>query len=108
MSAMRRDARLLVVVLFAVSGAFGLTDGALAKPYTPTDDGAVLERLPEKLDPSLAELKRMRAALRASPNNLDIAAQVARRSIEAARATGDPRFLGQAQAAPSPSWMAVD
>ena len=112
MSAMRRDARRLVIALLAVVGAVfatsGFTGGALAKPYTPTDDGAVLERLPEKLDPSLAELKRMRAALRASPNNLDIAVRVARRSIEAARTTGDPRFLGQAQAALSPWWTAVD
>ena len=68
----------------------------------------MLERLPEKLDPSLAELKRMRAALRANPNNLDIAVRVARRSIEAARETGDPRFLGQAQAALAPWWTAAD
>jgi tetratricopeptide (TPR) repeat protein len=105
---MRRDARRLVIVLLAAFGTLGPTGGALAKPYTPTDDGAVLERLPEKLDPSLAELKRMRAVLRASPDNLDIALRVARRSIEAARATGDPRFLGQAQAALSPWWTAVD
>jgi Tfp pilus assembly protein PilF len=95
----------LGVVLIAFGALVGV---ACAKPYTPADDGVVLERLPEKLDPSLAELKRMRAALRVNGNNLDIAVQVAQRSIEAARATGDPRFLGQAQAALTPWWTAVD
>ena len=79
-----------------------------AAPYVPTDDGVVLERLPEQTDPTLKALKRMRAALRANPSNLDIAAPVAKRAIEAARATGDPRFLGQAQAALSPWWTVDD
>ena len=77
---------------------------AEAKPYVPQDDALVLERLPEKGDPALRELKRMRAALAGAPRNLDVAAAVARRAIEASRATGDPRFLGQAQAALSPWW----
>ena len=81
---------------------------ACAKPYLPADDAVVLERLPEKGDPALRDLKRMRAVLAATPNNLDVAAAVARRAIEASRATGDPRFLGQAQAALAPWWMASD
>jgi len=82
--------------------------GAVARPYVPADDGVVLERLPERTDPALAELKRMRVALAAHPDDLENAARVARRSIEAARATGDPRFLGQAQAALAPWWVAPD
>ncbi|MEO8344124.1 MAG: hypothetical protein ABI607_00380 [Betaproteobacteria bacterium] len=93
----------MVITSLLVSTPF-----AGAKPYTPLDDSAVLERLPEKLDPSLAELKRMRAALRANPTDLDTAARVARRSIEAARDSGDPRFLGQAQAALAAWWTAAD
>ena len=73
-----------------------------AKPYVPGGDGVVLERLPEKGDPSLIQLKRMRAALAANPRDLQIAVAVARRALEAARTLGDPRFLGQAQAALSP------
>ena len=102
---MRRNVHLPAVILFA---AFALSGFAFAKPYTPADDGVVLERLPEKLDPSLAELRRMRAALNANPADLDNAVRVARRSISAARATGDPRFLGQAQAALAPWWKLAD
>lgn len=82
--------------------------GARAAPYRPADDAAVLERLPEKSDPALRDLKRMRATLATTPGNLDVAATVARRAIEASRATGDPRFLGQAQAALAPWWNASD
>ena len=75
-----------------------------AAPYVPTDDAIVLERLPERGDPRLRELKRMRAMLATTPGNLAVAVSVARRAIAASRATGDPRFLGQAQAALSPWW----
>jgi tetratricopeptide (TPR) repeat protein len=104
-NAMQRMMRSSLVLLVAAIATAG---GAWAKPFTPTDDAVVLERLPEKTDPSLKELRRMRAALAANPADLENAARVARRSIEAVRATGDPRFLGQAQAALSPWWMAVD
>jgi len=79
-----------------------------AAPFVPDNDDAVVERLPEQADPSLKEIKRLRAALARDSRNLDIGAAVARRSIEAARATGDPRFLGQAQAALTPWWNADD
>jgi predicted Zn-dependent protease len=81
---------------------------ANAAPYTPIDDSVVLERLPEKSDPALAELKRLRADLAAKPSDLQTAVQVARRSIVAARSTADPRFMGQAQAALAPWWASVD
>ena len=68
--------------------------GTAAAPYVPTDDAIVLERLPERGDPRLRELKRMRATLATTPGNLDVAASVARRAIAASRVTGDPRFLG--------------
>jgi len=100
--------RLMRFSLVLLSAAIATAGGAWAKPFTPADDAVVLERLPEKTDPSLKELRRMRAALAANPADLENAARVARRSIEAARATGDPRFLGQAQAALSPWWTAVD
>ena len=81
---------------------------AAAKPFVPDDDLVVLERLPEKTDPTLALLKRQRTALGKAPDDAALAASVARRAIEAARATGDPRFLGQAQAALTPWWTAAD
>jgi Tfp pilus assembly protein PilF len=81
---------------------------AAARPFVPDGDAVVLERLPEKSDPALAELRRMRAMLLASPRDLDAALPVARRALEAARTYGDPRFLGQAQAALGPWWKAGD
>lgn len=81
---------------------------AAAKPYIPMDDDEVLERLPEKFDPALKDIKRLRTTLAAQPDNLALAAAVASRAIEASREFGDPRFLGQAQAALSPWWKAPD
>ena len=89
---------LLMWVALAVSMA------AIGKPYVPADDDAVLERLPEKTDPSLRDVKRLRAALDRNPSDLALAARLARRAIEAGRETGDPRFIGLAQAALSPWW----
>ncbi|HEV8554600.1 MAG TPA: hypothetical protein VGR65_14650 [Casimicrobiaceae bacterium] len=96
---MSRFGRYAWLVLTLLLGA-----PAFAKPYLPTDDGAVLERLPEKTDPSLRDVKRLRAALDRNPGDLMLAARLARRAIEAARETGDPRFVGQAQAALAPWW----
>ena len=81
---------------------------AIAMPYVPPDDAVVLERLPEKGDPALAQLKQMRAALATRPGDLAIAISVARRAIDAARLLGDPRFLGEAQAALAPWWKGDD
>ncbi|HEY2990629.1 MAG TPA: hypothetical protein VGL11_23140 [Candidatus Binatia bacterium] len=75
-----------------------------AKPYLPIEDDVVLERLPEKVDPTLRDVKRLRTALDRNPGDLALAARLARRAIEAARETGDPRFFGQAQAALAPWW----
>jgi predicted Zn-dependent protease len=82
--------------------------GLAAAPFVPENDSVVLERLPEKGDPALAQLKRMRAALMSNPRDLDFAIPVARRALEAARTLGDPRFLGQAQAALAPWWKGRD
>ena len=79
-----------------------------AEPYIPSADDVVLERLPEKNDPSLRDLKRLRIAASRRPDDLGLATRLARRSIEAARDSGDPRFLGQAQAALAPWWKLSD
>lgn len=87
-----------------VTACILLPGEAVATPYIPAADDVVLERLPEKGDPALAQLKRMRTVLMANPRDLDIAVPVVRRALEAARRLGDPRFLGQAQAALAPWW----
>ncbi|MCC8405271.1 hypothetical protein LJ655_25970 [Paraburkholderia sp. MMS20-SJTN17] len=92
----------LVAVLVLLSGE------SWAKPYVPESDEVVLEHLPEKNDPALAQLKRMRAALMMNPRDLNLAVSVVRRALEAGRRLGDPRFFGQAQAALAPWWGAED
>ena len=79
-----------------------------AAPAIPVSDDVVLERLPESRDPAIAFLKKMRALVRAAPNDARVANAYARRAIDAARSTGDPRFLGQAQAALAPWWSDPD
>ena len=91
----------LASVLLAIAPVF-------AEPYVPGADSDVLERLPEKNDPSLRDLKRLRTAASKHPADLALATRLARRSIEAARDSGDPRFLGQAQAALAPWWQLSD
>jgi hypothetical protein len=77
---------------------------APAEPFVPASDAVVLESLPEKGDPALAALRRMRADLATNPLDPARALPVARLALDAARTLGDPRFLGQAQAALAP-WL---
>jgi Tfp pilus assembly protein PilF len=94
-------AAVLAIALLAIAPVF-------AEPYIPGADSDVLERLPEKNDPSLRDLKRLRIAAGKHPDDLALAIRLARRAIEAARDSGDPRFLGQAQAALGPWWKSPD
>lgn len=81
---------------------------AWAAPYTPSDDSAVLERLPTRRgDPVMAELRQLRAALAASPADASNAARLAQRYFDLAMADGDPRYVGYAEAALRP-WPGDD
>ncbi len=95
-------------MLITVMGLAISCHAVQAKPYVPDADGVVLERLPEKIDPSLAEVKRLRVMLARRPGDLELATRLARRAIDASRETGDPRFLGQAQAALATWWARPD
>lgn len=90
---------------FSVPLLFGclLPVAALATPYLPKDDAAVLERLPlRRGDPAAAELRQLRAAVAAAPADPGAAASLARRYFELAMAEGDPRYVGYAEAALRP------
>ena len=75
------------------------TASAKSEPYTPPNDSTVLERLPGALDPAVRAARRLDTALAADPANLALALQAARADIDRARALGDPRYLGRAEAA---------
>ncbi|MEO7321248.1 MAG: tetratricopeptide repeat protein, partial [Burkholderiales bacterium] len=69
----------------------------------------ILERLPYRAgDPVQRELRRLNEALRASPNDVLLASDVARRYIEHGRATSDPRYFGYARAALGVWWNDAD
>lgn len=95
----------MISLLATVVLAFGW---AYATPRVPTDDTAVLERLPTKRDdPAMAELRRLRTALAAAPNDAGAATQLAQRYFDLAGAEGDPRYVGYAEAALRP-WAGDD
>ena len=76
---------------------------AVAAPYLPSGDAVVLERLPVRPgDPVAAELRRLRAAVTASPSDPSAAASLARRYFELAVAEGDARYVGYAEGALRP------
>jgi len=81
---------------------------AWAAPRVPTDDAAVLERLPTRRgDPAMAELRQLRAALAAAPKDHGTATRLAQRYFDLAGAEGDPRYVGYAEAALRP-WSGDD
>jgi hypothetical protein len=81
-----------------------LTAGAAA-PYRPASDSEVLERLPAGRDRAADRAVRaMRALLARDPADLDVALRLAQWQLQKARATSDPRQLGQAQAVLAPWW----
>ena len=101
---MRTAIHALVGVVLAV-----IASVSFAKPYVPASDNEILERLPYRAgDPAQRELRRLNDALRAVPNDVPLACDVARRHIEQGRATSDPRFYGYAQAALAPWWNQAD
>ncbi|HSQ73828.1 MAG TPA: hypothetical protein VLM87_15550, partial [Rubrivivax sp.] len=78
-----------------------------AAPYTPTDDAQVLERVPARAtDPRARELHALRLQLRQDPLNLELAVQLAQRCYDEVAAQGDPRYIGQAEAALRP-WLGL-
>ena len=91
-----------VGVLFAL----GIATPAVADPRIPTRDGEILEHLPITVaDIRARELRALRDALAAAPDNLTLAVQLAGDYIEIGRATGDPRYSGYAQSALSFWWQ---
>jgi tetratricopeptide (TPR) repeat protein len=86
----------------------GLCAGqASAAPYTPSEDSAVLEILPERINPASRELRRLREELRQQPENLSLAIALAKRYLDLGRAESDPRYYGYAEGVLQPWWKAA-
>ncbi len=102
--------------------------GAPSAPYVPTADDQIVQRLPltwgaKSRTPAATSApaalstvaaqqpvatptteRRLFAALNQEPNNLPLALATAQEALQRARRTGDPRAVGQAQAALAPWW----
>jgi tetratricopeptide (TPR) repeat protein len=103
----RRPIAIAVGVCALATGVFLLRsrDDASARPHTPTSDQEILEHLPTgSTDPRARQLADLRRRLGASPDDMSLAIEVAKRNIEESRSRSDPRYLGYAQAALSPWW----
>ena len=88
-------------LLSATCGALTLT--AVAAPRIPTDDAEVLERLPYRAgDRTRSELATLRAAVQRQPTDVEAAVRLAEHHFDQALAQGDPRYVGQAEAALAP------
>ena len=96
----------IAAIAFGVTlGAIAVSTPACADPFVPAGDAMIVERLRDRpLDRADQEFRRARAQLRATPHDLALAINVARRCVEIARRDGDPRYLGYAQAALAPWW----
>lgn len=73
-------------------------NAAHAEPIVPRSDDEVVERLPGASGERAVE-RRLRRELAARPDDARLAAVVARRHLDQARALGDPRHAGLAMAA---------
>lgn len=76
-----------------------------AQPRVPQHDSEVVEVLRERpLTEQDKAWRALRAQARAKPLDVTLATQVAWQALRWARQDGDPRWLGQAQAALAPWW----
>jgi hypothetical protein len=81
---------------------------AFAKPFVPTDDSQVLERVPQRSTAQSRELARLRAEAAAAPDDPARAVALPNGYYAVSRAEGDPRYLGYAQAALARWWKEAD
>jgi hypothetical protein len=78
-----------------------------AMPHIPANDNVIVEKLPVRAnDPAARDLRELRSAHAAEPDNRDISVRLARRYFNLASAEGDPRYVGYAEAAIRP-WTAL-
>ena len=96
----------LACLAWLAAAAWASTPAQAAPLLQPSRDEEIVERLPLRLaDAAAARAERQqRRLLLANPQQLPLALAQARAAIERSRRFGDPRELGQAQAALAPWW----
>lgn len=95
----------VAALLLGLCSAGGPLPAHAAPPRVPHQDSEVVEVLRERpLTEQDKAWRALRAQARAHPTDAALAVQVARQAMRWARRDGDPRWLGQAQAALAPWW----
>ena len=99
--------KLLLCILAGLIVA--LTSSANTRGFIPPTDDTIIEQLPAgSASPEMRRARELSRQLRATPDDLKLAARVSREHIRNARATADPRHLGYAEAALRPWWTRDD
>jgi Tfp pilus assembly protein PilF len=75
-------------------------------PYLPTSEDEPLQEVPAISDPSVTEMRRLRAKLDAAPQNLPAAIELANTYIDYSRQIGDAHYAGYAEAVIAP-WISL-
>lgn len=90
--------KVLLIVLF-----ISCTQCVQAKPYIPSDDNQILEKLPagsKNSNPVL--LRKLLKEVKSNPDDIKTVVNFAKSCIELARSESDPRYLGYAEAILNP------
>ena len=86
-----------------------LSSSANTRGFIPPTEDTIVEQLPAgSASPEMRRARELSRQLRATPDDLKLAARVSREHIRNARATADPRHLGYAEAALRPWWTRDD
>ncbi len=79
-----------------------------SEPYTPSADNEILERLPVREGPLWQAIPLLRSKRDARPDDVAVAAELARTYHRLYQQTGDARLLGYAEATVEPWWNLSD
>lgn len=102
---MHRCVRNVRIMCCGLALAAVLPSGLAATPRTPSRDSDVVEVLRERpLSAQEKAWRTLRAEARSKPEDVALAVAVSSQAIQWARQDGDPRLLGQAQAALGHWW----
>ncbi len=106
---------LLYAVLTVVLETAGTASGAPAlltpaapyrAPYLPTDDSDIVQDVPSASDPTVGEMRRLRAKLDIGPQSFATAIELANAYIDYSRQIGDAHYAGYAEAIIEP-WTSL-
>lgn len=93
--------RNLLLCLAVVAGQCFAAPG---EPFIPAGDDVVLQRVPTTADPQVRRFEILHAQWLGKPDDMELAAALARAYVDYARGTGDARYLGRAEAVIGP-WL---